>query len=113
MSIVQIEHVQLAMPPSKEPDARRFYTLGLGLDEVRKPENLAARGGCWFELGNVRVHLGIDTDFRPAKRRTRRLLSLILMRCVKNLMGLGIHWRTISRSKASVAHMSRTRSAIG
>ena len=89
MSIVQIEHVQLAMPPSKEPDARRFYTLGLGLDEVRKPENLAARGGCWFELGNVRVHLGIDTDFRPAKKAHPAFVVTDLDALCKKLDGLG------------------------
>ena len=36
-----------------------------------KPPNhrfLATRGGVWFEKGNVRVHLGVEQDFRPARK---------------------------------------------
>jgi hypothetical protein len=35
---------------------------------VRKPPELAARGGCWFERGPVKVHLGVEEDFRPARK---------------------------------------------
>ncbi|MEP5729636.1 MAG: VOC family protein [Sulfitobacter sp.] len=68
VTIMQIHHVQLAMPAGKETDARQFYAQALGLDEVGKPANLAKRGGCWFEQGSVRVHLGIDPEFHPAKK---------------------------------------------
>ena len=27
-----------------------------------------SRGGCWFEDGGLKVHLGVDPDFRPAKK---------------------------------------------
>lgn len=64
----RIEHVQLAMPSGEEDAARRFYAGALGMTEVRKPLNLAKRGGCWFEAGRVRVHLGVEADFRPAKK---------------------------------------------
>ena len=89
MPIVQIEHVQLAMPAGKENEARRFYALGLGLEEVQKPENLAARGGCWFELGNVRVHLGVDTDFRSAKKAHPAFVVSDLDALREKLDGLG------------------------
>lgn len=39
-----------------------------GFDEVSKPSNLAARGGCWFENGGVRVHLGVEANFAPARK---------------------------------------------
>jgi hypothetical protein len=39
-----------------------------GLLEVPKPPALAARGGCWFEWGSVRVHLGVEAEFRPARK---------------------------------------------
>jgi len=29
---------------------------------------LAARGGCWFRAGAVQLHLGIEADFRPARK---------------------------------------------
>jgi hypothetical protein len=36
--------------------------------EIAKPEELAKRGGCWFHSGNVQLHLGVEQDFRPAKK---------------------------------------------
>jgi len=66
--IKAIDHVQLAMPPGKEAEARAFYEGVLGIPEVPKPPNLAKRGGCWFEQGILKVHLGVDNDFHPARK---------------------------------------------
>ena len=68
MKIQSIEHVQLAMPAGREADARHFYADILGIPEQRKPPNLAARGGCWFERGTLKLHLGVEADFRPARK---------------------------------------------
>ena len=68
MSVEAINHVQLAMPAGEEAEARHFYADLLGIPEVDKPSHLAARGGCWFERGALRVHLGVERDFRPAKK---------------------------------------------
>ena len=68
MSIRALHHVQLAMPKGKEDEARAFYQDLLGLTEVKKPPILAARGGVWFEHGNVRVHLGVERGFRAAQK---------------------------------------------
>jgi catechol 2,3-dioxygenase-like lactoylglutathione lyase family enzyme len=68
MTFTAIDHVQLAMPPGKEEDARRFYRDLLGMAEVPKPPESAKRGGCWFESGGVQIHLGVENDFRPAKK---------------------------------------------
>lgn len=68
MTLLRIDHVQLVMPAGREADARAFYVGLLGLSEVAKPPGLAARGGCWFEQGAVKVHLGIDAEFRPARK---------------------------------------------
>ena len=65
---IAIDHVQLAMPRGEEEDARRFYCDLLGMMEVPKPPELAKRGGCWFESGGVQIHLGVENDFRPAKK---------------------------------------------
>jgi catechol 2,3-dioxygenase-like lactoylglutathione lyase family enzyme len=66
--IVRLDHVQLAMPPGGEAEAEAFYAGLLGLTRVPKPEPLAARGGCWFGTGAVALHLGVEEDFRPARR---------------------------------------------
>ena len=63
-----LDHIQLAMPPGEEEKARAFYGGRLGMTEVRKPSELAKRGGCWFTSGGVQLHLGVETDFRPAKK---------------------------------------------
>jgi catechol 2,3-dioxygenase-like lactoylglutathione lyase family enzyme len=64
----RIDHVLLAMPAGREKDARAFYHDILGIPEVVKPQQLAARGGCWFEAGELRVHLGVEKDFAPARK---------------------------------------------
>lgn len=68
MTFRAIHHVQLAMPPGREKEARLFYGEMLGLEEVPKPPNLAKRGGAWFRSGDVLVHLGIDTNFHAAMK---------------------------------------------
>jgi catechol 2,3-dioxygenase-like lactoylglutathione lyase family enzyme len=66
--IVRLDHVQLAMPAGREADAVAFYEGILGIAHVPKPAHLAARGGCWFEDGDLKVHLGVEQDFRPATK---------------------------------------------
>lgn len=68
MFITTIHHVQLAMPRGREPEAVAFYEGVLGIPEVPKPEHLRVRGGCWFESANVRIHIGVEDDFRPARK---------------------------------------------
>jgi catechol 2,3-dioxygenase-like lactoylglutathione lyase family enzyme len=67
-ALLRLDHVQLAMPAGGEAEAERFYAGLLGLPRVPKPPALAVRGGCWFERGEVRLHLGAEADFRPAKK---------------------------------------------
>ncbi len=63
-----IDHVQLAIPADAEERARRFYRDLLGMAEIPKPPQLAKRGGCWFESGSVQIHLGVEAEFRPARK---------------------------------------------
>ncbi len=63
-----IDHVQVAMPVGGEGKARAFFGDLLGLAELPKPADMAARGGCWFALGDRQLHLGAERDFRPAKK---------------------------------------------
>lgn len=82
MHLEAIDHVQLAMPAGGELRARAFYSGILGLSEIPKPPVLAARGGAWFASGSVQVHLGVEADFRPARKahpafRVRGLGSLV------------------------------------
>ena len=69
-----LDHVQVAAPKGGEAAARRFYGELLGLPELPKPPELAARGGCWFACGDGQLHVGIEVDFRPAKKAHPGLL---------------------------------------
>ena len=68
MSVLGLDHVQLAIPPGGEARARPFYRDVLGLTELEKPAELAGRGGAWFQAGAVQLHLGVEKDFRPARK---------------------------------------------
>ena len=68
MHVERLDHIQLAMPAGGEDAARAFYADLLGIPEVQKPKHLAKRGGCWFERGALKLHLGVEQDFRPAKK---------------------------------------------
>jgi predicted enzyme related to lactoylglutathione lyase len=66
VSIIGIDHVQVAAPIGSEGDARRFYGELLGLFELEKPEALRGRGGVWFACGDRQLHVGVTEDFSPA-----------------------------------------------
>jgi hypothetical protein len=53
---------------------RGFYAGVLGLAEIDKPALLAARGGCWFRGHGIELHLGVEEDFRPARKAHPGLL---------------------------------------
>jgi catechol 2,3-dioxygenase-like lactoylglutathione lyase family enzyme len=68
MRVRRLDHILLAMPAGRESDARKFYQGILGIPETIKPANLAARGGCWFEDGELKIHLGVEKNFAPARK---------------------------------------------
>jgi len=68
MKILAIDHVQLAMPSGEEQKARDFYVGVFELVEISKPEPSAKRGGLWFEQAALKIHLGVEQDFRPSKK---------------------------------------------
>ena len=89
MAVVGVDHVQLAMPAGREAEARAFYSGLLGLPEVAKPPALAARGGAWFESGRAKLHLGVDPDFRPARKAHAGLLVEGLEDMIRRLRDAG------------------------
>lgn len=85
-----IDHVQLAIPQGAENTARQFYGEVLGMVELPKPAELAKRGGCWFESGEVQIHLGIENDFRAAKKAHPALRCHDYAGFVERLRGAGV-----------------------
>ncbi len=68
MTILSIDHVQIAMPAGEEQKARAFYVDVLGFIEIPKPAELAKRGGAWFQSQQAQLHLGVEADFKPARK---------------------------------------------
>jgi catechol 2,3-dioxygenase-like lactoylglutathione lyase family enzyme len=63
-----LDHVQIAAPDGCESTAREFYGALLGLAELERPTALQNQGGLWFACGALQVHIGVDPDFRPARK---------------------------------------------
>ena len=63
-----LHHVMLAIPRGSEDRMRPFYVDLLGMLELPKPPALAARGGLWVRGDALEIHLGVEDDFRPARK---------------------------------------------
>ncbi|WP_018350689.1 hypothetical protein [Longispora albida] len=67
-----LHHVQIACPAGSEEALREYFGGLLGMVEIPKPPALAARGGAWFAFpadpGNAVLHIGVEADFRPARK---------------------------------------------
>ena len=63
-----LHHVQLCAPVGAEDACRDFWVGRLGFQEVPKPPQLAARGGIWVRADDLEIHIGVEEDFRPARK---------------------------------------------
>jgi catechol 2,3-dioxygenase-like lactoylglutathione lyase family enzyme len=88
--ILRIDHIQLAAPKGCEAMAREFYGTLLGLREIGKPASLISRGGCWFQCGDQQLHIGVESDFRPAKKAHPAFLVAELDKLRENLIAHGV-----------------------
>ncbi|MCB0078129.1 MAG: VOC family protein [Anaerolineales bacterium] len=90
ITIVGLDHLQLAMPRGGEAAARHFYGTLLGLREVTKPPTLRAAGGCWFEGKGISFHLGVEEPFTPARKAHPALRVSDLDAALSHLAAAGI-----------------------
>ena len=90
MEVLRLDHVQLAMPAGREDEARRFYRDLLCIPEMAKPPTLAARGGVWFERGDLKIHLGVDKQFVAARKAHPALLVADLPALIAKVEAAGI-----------------------
>ncbi len=89
MIIIGIDHVQVAIPVGGEEQARAFYVQVLGLREIAKPAVLAPRGGLWLECGQQQLHLGVEPEFRAAKKAHPALIVQGLVELMRKLTSHG------------------------
>ena len=53
-----IHHVNVTVPRALEDQAKHFYGVVMGLAEVPKPQT--GRGGAWYQLGGIQLHLSVE-----------------------------------------------------
>ena len=78
------------MPAGGEDLARAFYNEALGIAGIPKPPHLARRGGCRFERGALKIHPGVEADFRPARKAHPALLVADLPALSEKLRSSGV-----------------------
>ncbi|MGB9464030.1 MAG: VOC family protein [Candidatus Acidiferrum sp.] len=88
--IARIDHIQMAAPKGCEAAAREFYGSLLRLREIEKPVSLRGRGGCWFQCGDQQIHIGVEADFRPAKKAHAAFAVADLEKLRKALLARGV-----------------------
>jgi len=57
IQVTKLSHVNITVPPELEEVTKQFYLDVMRLTEVPKPPELKARGGAWYQLGAVQLHL--------------------------------------------------------
>jgi catechol 2,3-dioxygenase-like lactoylglutathione lyase family enzyme len=89
-----LHHVQLAVPAGSEDACRAFYVDVLGMLEVAKPPVLAARGGLWVRADGLELHLGVEEDFRPARKAHPgiRVQGLDALAAALTAAGTAVRW---------------------
>ena len=92
MKILSIDHVQIAMPEEQEENARAFYINILGFIEIPKPAELAKRGGVWFRSGSAHLHIGVESDFHPARKAHPAFLVDNLDAILEKVQLAGYEW---------------------
>jgi catechol 2,3-dioxygenase-like lactoylglutathione lyase family enzyme len=90
LGISAIDHVQIAVPKALEAECLSFYREVLRLPEIPKPEELRARGGAWFQLPNLQMHVGVDPEGSPRSKRHVCFLVPDLARARAAIVAKGI-----------------------
>lgn len=88
--VTGIDHVQIAVPKALEAECFAFYREVLSLSEIPKPPELRGRGGAWFQVGALQLHLGADPESSPESKRHICLLVADLSIAKAEIVGRGV-----------------------
>jgi RimJ/RimL family protein N-acetyltransferase len=96
VSVLGIDHVEVAAPAGCEAAARAYYGELIGLVELPRPSELCGRGGVWFAAGAQQLHVGVAADSAPARKAhpALRVTAAELARLADRLAGAGadVRW---------------------
>ena len=88
--LVSLDHVQITAPPGCDDAARRFYGGVLGLEEIPLPPVLRGHASCWFQCGGQEIHIGIEEDFRPARKAHPAFVVTDIAALMQSLQARGL-----------------------
>ncbi|HEY1638385.1 MAG TPA: VOC family protein [Rhizomicrobium sp.] len=88
--MIGVDHVQIAVPSPLEGECLAFYREVLGLREISKPIELRSRGGAWFQIGALQLHIGVDQRPSPESRRHVCLLVTDLSTAKAEIVARGV-----------------------
>jgi catechol 2,3-dioxygenase-like lactoylglutathione lyase family enzyme len=92
LEIVEMDHVNITLPRAMEEAAKHFYGVLLGLEEIPKPEETRGRGGAWYRLGGVQLHLSLEDSASDNQSSNRHVCYLVpdLARAEEHLREAGV-----------------------
>ena len=91
MSIVRIDHVQVATPPGGESATRRFYGDLLQMPEIEKPPK-SPRGGASFQAGGSNCTLGSKSRLSRKAHRAFAVTDLDSLAHRLQAAGVQLTW---------------------
>ena len=68
IGVIEIHHVNVVVPRDLEEVTKHFYGSVMGLQEIPKPMESQGRGGAWYQLGGVQLHLSVRSESGEAGR---------------------------------------------
>lgn len=90
MKVIGVDHVQIAVSTAVEAECLAFYRDVLGLVEISKPADLRGRGGAWFRIGALELHVGVEPEPSPISKRHICLLVANLAAAKSEIASRGI-----------------------
>jgi len=65
----RIDHIHIVVAPERLEEAKVFYTEVIGL-ELIDPNHLFKTPGCWFNIGDAQLHIGVESPLPVSTRHT-------------------------------------------
>jgi catechol 2,3-dioxygenase-like lactoylglutathione lyase family enzyme len=90
LRITAISHVNVTVSPELEEAAKHFYSAVMGLQEVPKPAESKGRGGAWYQLGSLQLHLSREEAVENRGKRHVCYLVEDIMEAEQHFKNAGV-----------------------
>jgi len=84
IDFIRADHIHICVPPERLEEAREFYTGVIGLKLIARPDKIFGNAGYWFDIGNIQLHIGVESALPRSIRHTAFEVSDV--EAARNLM---------------------------